>query len=189
MNTVMASRGPANRESAKRSRGSAMKKTWRGRCLCIRGRESDGEAARVFVVTKTGLERRQCIWNGFFVCIALQRNNNKKLETNIPRKGIAWPQSQFPHSCVCERFIYSHNWSAYANAEKYVDRSWEYINRSQTHECGNWDWGRAIPRKGMGFSLQCATRRESAFHWKSDHVYCDMACRCPENVTKDKAWD
>jgi hypothetical protein len=20
-----------------------------------------------------------------------------------------------------------------------VDRSWEYINRSQTHECGNWD--------------------------------------------------
>ncbi len=26
--------------------------------------------------------------------------------------------------------------------EKYVDRSWEYINRSQTHEYGNWDWGR-----------------------------------------------
>jgi hypothetical protein len=26
-----------------------------------------------------------------------------------------------------------------------VDRSWEYINRSQTHECGNFDWGRAIP--------------------------------------------
>ncbi len=23
------------------------------------------------------------------------------------------------------------------------------INRSQTHECGNWDWGRAIPRKGI----------------------------------------
>ncbi len=30
---------------------------------------------------------------------------------------------------------------------KYVDRSWDYINRSQTHECGNWGWGRAIPRK------------------------------------------
>ncbi len=24
-------------------------------------------------------------------------------------------------------------------------RTWEYIARSQTHECGNWDWGRAIP--------------------------------------------
>ncbi len=32
---------------------------------------------------------------------------------------------------------------------KYMDRSWEYINRSQTHECVNWDWGRAIPRKGI----------------------------------------
>jgi hypothetical protein len=25
-----------------------------------------------------------------------------------------------------------------------VDRFWKYINRSQTHECGNWDWGHAI---------------------------------------------
>jgi hypothetical protein len=32
---------------------------------------------------------------------------------------------------------------------KYVDRSWEYINCSQTHECVNWGWGRAIPRKGI----------------------------------------
>ncbi len=30
---------------------------------------------------------------------------------------------------------------------KYVDRSWDYINRSQTHECGNWEWGHAIPIK------------------------------------------
>jgi|688.fasta_scaffold416216_1 hypothetical protein len=29
--------------------------------------------------------------------------------------------------------------SAYSAAGKYVIRSWEYINRSQTHECGNWD--------------------------------------------------
>ncbi len=41
---------------------------------------------------------------------------------------------------------------------KYVDQSWDYINRSQTHECGNWGWGRTIPRKGIhkwDFSLQC----------------------------------
>jgi hypothetical protein len=30
-----------------------------------------------------------------------------------------------------------------------VDPSLEYINRSQTHECGNWDRGREIPRKGI----------------------------------------
>jgi len=32
---------------------------------------------------------------------------------------------------------------------KYVDWSWDYINCSQTHECWNWGWGRAIPRKGI----------------------------------------
>ncbi len=47
------------------------------------------------------------------------------------------PQSQFPLSCVCERFMYSHDRSAYSAAGKYVNRSWEYSNRSQTHECGN----------------------------------------------------
>ncbi len=54
-----------------------------------------------------------------------------------------------PSFIYCERYIYFQNWSAYSAAGKYVDRSWEYINRSQTHECGNWDWGRAIPRKGI----------------------------------------
>ncbi len=37
---------------------------------------------------------------------ALQRTNTEKFETNIPRKGIARPESQFSHSCVCERFIH-----------------------------------------------------------------------------------
>ncbi len=32
---------------------------------------------------------------------------------------------------------------------KYVDQSLEYIDHSQTHECGNGDWGRAITRKGI----------------------------------------
>ncbi len=32
---------------------------------------------------------------------------------------------------------------------KYVDWSWGYINRSQTHECWNRGCDRAIPRKGM----------------------------------------
>ncbi len=53
-----------------------------------------------------------------------------------------------PHSCVCER-INSHDGSASSAWWKYVDWSLEYINRSQTHECGNWGWGRAIPRKGI----------------------------------------
>jgi hypothetical protein len=63
----------------------------------------------------------------------------RKFETNIPRKGIARGQSRIPHSCACERFIYSQDRSAYSAAGKYVDRFWEYINRSQTYECGNRD--------------------------------------------------
>jgi hypothetical protein len=60
------------------------------------------------------------------------KNQYRKLETNIPRKGIARPQSQCPHSCVCERFIYSHDGSAYSAA----GNMWT-------------DPGHAIPRKGM----------------------------------------
>ena len=54
-------------------------------------------------------------------------------ETNIPRKGISGPQSQFPHSCVCEQIIYSLDGSAFSAGEN-MWTAWEYINRSQTHE-------------------------------------------------------
>jgi hypothetical protein len=48
-----------------------------------------------------------------------------------------------------ERLIYSHNRSSCSAAGKYVDRSWEYINRSNTYDCGNWDSARAIPFLGI----------------------------------------
>ncbi len=32
---------------------------------------------------------------------------------------------------------------------KNVGRSWDFINRSQTHKCWNWGWGCAISRKGI----------------------------------------
>jgi hypothetical protein len=63
----------------------------------------------------------------------------RKSHLCIPRKGIARPQSQFPHSCVCERFISSQDRSTYFPGAEQADQSWEYINRSETHECGNWD--------------------------------------------------
>jgi hypothetical protein len=66
----------------------------------------------------------------------------------IPFLGIAWPQSQFPHSCVGERFIYSQDRSTYFLQQNRQINPWEYINCSQTHECGNWDCDRAIPFLG-----------------------------------------
>jgi hypothetical protein len=56
---------------------------------------------------------------------------------------------QFLHSRICERFTYTQDRSAYFAATKYVDRYWEYINRSQTHESRNWDCGRSIPFLGI----------------------------------------
>ncbi len=55
-------------------------------------------------------------------------------------------QSPFLHSCVYERFISPQDRSTYfLQQNRQIDRGNMYINRSQTHECGNWDCGRAIP--------------------------------------------
>ncbi len=73
-------------------------------------------------------------WANF---LTWQRHNTENLKQIFPGKKLRAPQSQFPQSCVCERFIYFHNRSAYSAAiccMKILDRCWEYINRSQTNE-------------------------------------------------------
>ncbi len=45
---------------------------------------------------------------------------------------------QFPHSCVCERFIYFSG-SVHIFGCSKIDRSWKYINLSQIDECRNWE--------------------------------------------------
>ncbi len=78
----------------------------------------------------------------------------------ISKKRIARPQSQFPHSCVCERVTYSQNRSTYFPAADWQTDPGN-INRSQTHKIVNWEWGRTIPCLGILFrifgivSLQC----------------------------------
>jgi hypothetical protein len=92
--------------------------------------------------TKFSLFRSAC---GIFHC----KETIPKIRNKYSQKRYCAATVQFPHSCVCERFIYSHNRSAYSSAGKYVDRPWENINHSQTRESRNWDWGRATPRKGI----------------------------------------
>ncbi len=41
----------------------------------------------------------------------------------IPRNETARPRSQFPHSCKCARFIYSHDRSTFFAAAKQAERS------------------------------------------------------------------
>jgi hypothetical protein len=41
------------------------------------------------------------------IFLAVCRLQRKPIQVPIPLLGIARPQSQFPHSCVCEGFIYA----------------------------------------------------------------------------------
>ncbi len=50
--------------------------------------------------------------------------------------------------CLWANYIFP-RWVCLFCWRKYVDCSWEHINRSKTHECGIWGWGCAIPRKGI----------------------------------------
>ncbi len=60
--------------------------------------------------------------------------------------GVSVPISTFMRLWA----IYIFPWSVSLFCwRKYVDRSWDYINRSQTHEWWNRGWGHAIPRQGI----------------------------------------
>ncbi len=64
------------------------------------------------------------------------------------------------------------------------DRSLEYINQSKTHECGNWHWGHAIPRKGIhewDFPCSVHYQRRHLFKsltWKDYYYYQKKALAC-----------
>ncbi len=66
----------------------------------------------------------------------------------FPEMKLLFPKQNYnvlspSSSYICEIFIYHQDRSACSAAWKYVDQSytWEYINRSQTLECGLWKLG------------------------------------------------
>ncbi len=79
-----------------------------------------------------------------------------KIGNTYSQKRIARPQSQFPHSCVCERFIYSQDLSAYSAAVNTVCGPILGIYKSLT----NTEIGirvHAIPRKEINkWDLRCS---------------------------------
>jgi hypothetical protein len=60
----------------------------------------------------------------------------------------------FAFICLWAIYIFPGSVHIFPVAEK-ADRWWEYINRSQTHECWNWNCGRAIPFLGTFSSFFC----------------------------------
>jgi hypothetical protein len=73
---------------------------------------------------------------------SLQRN----FDLCIPRKGTARGLSPnfHIHVPVGDLYIATIGPPIFLAAE-YADRSWEYINRTEKHECRKWDCGRAVP--------------------------------------------
>jgi hypothetical protein len=68
---------------------------------------------------------------------------------------------------VSDLYIYSHDRSAYSAPGKYVDQSWEYLNSSQTHEWGNWEWGRAFPFLGIHkWDFRCSSSKLMDLNYK-----------------------
>ncbi len=79
----------------------------------------------------------------------LQSQNTENSKQIFPEKELCGFSSNF-HILVSASdllFIFPSLVCLFC-CRKICDRSWEYIYRTQTRECGNWDWGRAIPFLG-----------------------------------------
>jgi len=94
---------------------------------------------------------------GTVVVVYTAKTKYGNFETNIPRKGItgvSFPISTFMRLWAI--YIFPRSVSLFC-WRKYADRSWDYINRSKTHECWNWALGRAITRKGIhNWDFRCS---------------------------------
>ncbi len=87
-------------------------------------------------------------------CTSKEKNAkilHRKFETYIPRKGTATvivPIPTFMFLCV----IYIFPRSVYIFCCRKIGGpivGIYCISRPQTHDCGNWDWGRAVPFLGI----------------------------------------
>ncbi len=86
-----------------------------------------------------------------FSIATLQRDNTENSKQIFTEKELCGLSPISTFMCLWTIYIFhSHDRSAYSATGKYrrTDPGSIYINRSQTHECGNWDWGHAIPFLG-----------------------------------------
>ncbi len=100
---------------------------------------------------------------------AQQRHNTENLKQIFPEKELHGLSPYFHiHVSVNDLIKYSHDQSVYSAGGKYVDRSWEYINRPQTLDCGNRDRGRPIPFLGIHKrEFHCSAFRSGWFMYET----------------------
>jgi hypothetical protein len=93
----------------------------------------------------------------------LKRHNNENSKQIFPEKKLRGHSPDF-HIHVPVSNLYIPTIDLPSAAGKYVDRSWEYITRSQTHECGivteaaqdTSDTGRMLPAFTLSIFLYVA---------------------------------
>jgi hypothetical protein len=79
---------------------------------------------------------------------ALQRHNTENSKHIFPEKELRGLSPGF-HIHVSMSDLYIPRIGLLILLQENMDRSWEYINRSQTHKYGNLDYGRAIRFLGI----------------------------------------
>ncbi len=82
-----------------------------------------------------GLVRIQC---KCLVHICIPRNENCYFQNRILMFCLSVPTLIYLGEIYLYIYIFPGSVCLFC-CRKYVDRSWEYKNRPQTHECGNWD--------------------------------------------------
>jgi hypothetical protein len=69
----------------------------------------------------------------------LQRHNTENLKQIFPEKEFRSHRPDYHiHVSVSDLYIPTIDLHVLLQENMYVGRSWEYINRKQTHECENW---------------------------------------------------
>ncbi len=102
-----------------------------------------------------------------------------------------------PHSCDCDRFIYSQDRYRYFPAAEQADRSWKqkYIKLSQIQKCRNWETEQYYTVLEIFISGNTDINRNQTFildsrrpficsvqdnvHWSMQEIWTDAPWRCP----------
>jgi hypothetical protein len=116
----------------------------------------------------------------------LQRNNNEKSkQICLGKKLRSYSPNSYIHVSVSDLYIPLIGLPILLHRKKggpnegiqYI----EYIDRSQTQECGNWDRGRAIPFLGIHiFKFLCSAARSIAIRRYCRHLVSGSFRRLPQ---------